>query len=58
MVAWLMGRIGEKFVEWPEVKLADDTILESLSLYWLTDCYATSIYSYRNVSTRLRFADI
>ncbi|KAJ9495788.1 hypothetical protein H2202_008831 [Exophiala xenobiotica] len=44
----LLAWIGEKFLDWtddPHPSL--DTILESVTLYWLTNCAATSLYSYR-----------
>ncbi len=44
----LLSWIGEKFLDWtdePHPPL--DVILESVTLYWLTNCAATSLYSYR-----------
>ncbi|KAK5459550.1 hypothetical protein LTS15_003679 [Exophiala xenobiotica] len=44
----LLSWIGEKFLDWtddPHPSL--DIILESVTLYWLTNCAATSLYSYR-----------
>lgn len=43
-------RIGEKFLEWVDDPLAPDDILESVTLYWLTETYPRAIYTYRAVS--------
>lgn len=43
-------RIGEKFLEWVDDPLPPDHILESITLYWLTDTFPRSIYTYRQVS--------
>ena len=42
-------RIGEKFVEWTGDPLAPEHILESVTLYWLTETFPRSIYTYRQV---------
>lgn len=44
-LAW----IGEKFLAWsdPSTTPSVDTILSDITLYWLTGCYPTSIYTYR-----------
>ncbi|KAF1835819.1 alpha/beta-hydrolase [Decorospora gaudefroyi] len=44
-LAW----IGEKFLAWsdPSTTPSLNTILADITLYWLTDCYPTSIYTYR-----------
>lgn len=44
-LAW----IGEKFLAWsdPSTTPSRDTILSDITLYWLTGCYPTSIYTYR-----------
>lgn len=43
-------RIGEKFLAWTEEDPSLDTILTSVSLYWLTDTFPRSIYPYRDAS--------
>jgi microsomal epoxide hydrolase len=45
MLAW----IGEKFVQWadPNYPLPLHTILCDVTLYWLTECFPTCIYTYR-----------
>ena len=45
-----MCRVGEKFLEWVDDPLPPDHILESITLYWLTETFPRSIYSYRQVS--------
>lgn len=47
MLAW----IGEKFLEWSDADPPVDKILESVSLYWLTDTFPRCIYPYRSVSS-------
>ncbi|CAN9176463.1 unnamed protein product [Alternaria alternata] len=44
-LAW----IGEKFLAWsdPSTTPSLNTILSDITLYWLTGCYPTSIYTYR-----------
>lgn len=46
----LLSWIGEKFLEWTDEDPQLDEILDSVSLYWLTDTYARCIYPYRSVS--------
>ena len=46
-LAW----IGEKFLSWTDEDPSPETILESVSLYWLTNCFATSLYPYRQLFT-------
>ncbi|KAF2866360.1 hypothetical protein BDV95DRAFT_584598 [Massariosphaeria phaeospora] len=43
LLAWL----GEKFLAWSDVDPELDTILTAVSLYWLTDCFPTTVYPYR-----------
>ncbi|EUC37785.1 hypothetical protein COCCADRAFT_33094 [Bipolaris zeicola 26-R-13] len=45
-LAW----IGEKFLAWtdPSTRPSLNTILADITLYWLTGCYPTSIYTYRD----------
>ncbi|KAF2136230.1 uncharacterized protein K452DRAFT_237850 [Aplosporella prunicola CBS 121167] len=47
----LLAWIGEKFLTWTDADPTLSTILESVSLYWLTDTYPTSIYTYRQFNT-------
>lgn len=49
----LLSWIGEKFLEWTDEDPELDAILDSVSLYWLTDTYARCIYPYRSVSLLL-----
>lgn len=46
----LLSWIGEKFLEWTDEDPSVDEILDSVSLYWLTETYARCIYPYRSVS--------
>ncbi|KAJ5594177.1 uncharacterized protein N7459_000385 [Penicillium hispanicum] len=43
----LLAWIGEKFLEWVDEPLPLDHILESVTLYWLTETLPRSIYTYR-----------
>jgi microsomal epoxide hydrolase len=43
----LLAWIGEKFLEWTDEDPPLDEILESISLYWLTDTFPRCIYPYR-----------
>ena len=45
----LLSWIGEKYLSWsdPEFPIPLNTILREVSLYWFTECFATSIYPYR-----------
>ena len=45
----LLAWIAEKFLTWADKAPSVDTILESVTLYWLTDTFPTSIYTYRQV---------
>lgn len=52
-----LQRVGEKFLEWVDDPLPPDHILESITLYWLTDTFPRSIYTYRQVCNgKLGFA--
>ena len=42
-------RVGEKFLDWSDVDPSLDTILETVSLYWLTETFPRSVYPYRSV---------
>lgn len=46
----LLAWIGEKFLEWtdPKQQPSLDVILESVTLYYLTDTFPRCIYPYRN----------
>jgi len=44
----LLAWISEKFLEWTDDDPALDTILESVTLYYLTDTFPRCIYPYRN----------
>lgn len=44
-------RIGEKFLDWSDEDPSLDTILEALTLYWVTDTIANCLYPYREVSS-------
>lgn len=39
-------RIGEKFLEWTDTDPSLDTILESVTLYWLTSSFPRAMYPY------------
>lgn len=43
-------RIGEKWLEWVDEPLSSEHILESITLYWLTETFPRSIYTYRQVT--------
>jgi microsomal epoxide hydrolase len=47
----LLAWVGEKFLEWTDDDPSMQTILEDVSLYWLTECAATCIYPYRQLFT-------
>lgn len=51
-------RIGEKYLEWVDDPLSPDDILESVTLYWLTETFPRSIYAYRQVRIRLCFTTV
>lgn len=46
----LLAWVGEKFLDWTDEELPLETILESVTLYWLTNTISTSLYPYRQVS--------
>lgn len=46
----LLAWVGEKFLEWTDESPSEETILTMTSLYWFTDCFTTSIYTYRYAS--------
>ncbi|PYH97726.1 alpha/beta-hydrolase [Aspergillus ellipticus CBS 707.79] len=43
----LLAWIGEKFLDWAGETIPLETILESVTLYWLTETLPRSIYHYR-----------
>lgn len=50
----LLGWIGEKFLLWTDRDPSLDKILESVTLYWMTDTFPRCIYPYRGVSKATR----
>lgn len=50
-LAW----IGEKFLAWSDPRTTPSlrTIISDITLYWLTGCFPTSIYTYREVKELL-----
>ncbi|CAK4034020.1 epoxide hydrolase [Lecanosticta acicola] len=47
----LLSWIGEKFLEWTDEDPSLDHILESVTLYWMTDTFPRCIYPYRGVTS-------
>jgi pimeloyl-ACP methyl ester carboxylesterase len=47
----LLAWIAEKFLTWTDEDPSLEDILTSVSLYWLTDTYARSLYPYREFVT-------
>ncbi|SCV68230.1 BQ2448_351 [Microbotryum intermedium] len=47
----LLAWVGEKFLDWSDEDLSIDDILESVTVWYLTDTIARSVYPYREVST-------
>ncbi|KAK9789088.1 putative Epoxide hydrolase N-terminal domain-containing protein [Seiridium cardinale] len=43
MLAW----VGEKFLDWTDEDPSLEIILESVTLYWLSGCFSTSLWPYR-----------
>jgi microsomal epoxide hydrolase len=41
------SRIGEKFLQWSDKSPPDDEILDSITLWWLTQSFPRAIYPYR-----------
>lgn len=52
VLAW----VGEKFLEWTDEDLPIETVLDDITLYWLTDTISTSFHTYRRVSISDRFS--
>ncbi|TKA71164.1 hypothetical protein B0A49_05193 [Cryomyces minteri] len=48
----LLAWIGEKFLEWTDTDPALDKILDSVTLYWLTETFPRCIYPYRQLTRR------
>ncbi|KAJ5289069.1 hypothetical protein N7478_002099 [Penicillium angulare] len=46
LLAWQVS-VGEKLLEWVDDPLTSEHILESITLYWLTETFPRSIYTYR-----------
>ncbi|KAK5094106.1 hypothetical protein LTS08_008735 [Lithohypha guttulata] len=44
----LLAWIGEKFLDWTDKDPTIQTILEHVTLYWLTKCMHTNLWSYRH----------
>ncbi len=49
------SRIGEKFPLWSDVTPSDETIIEFVTLYWITNTIERCIYPYRQVCPPLSF---
>ncbi|KAL1988595.1 hypothetical protein VTN96DRAFT_8990 [Rasamsonia emersonii] len=47
----LLAWIAEKFLDWTDADPPTDLILESVTLYWLTETLPRSIYPYRQLFT-------
>ena len=48
----LLAWAAEKMLEWTDIDPPMETILEEVSLYWLTETIARSVWPYRRVSAR------
>jgi len=46
----LLAWIGEKYLDWVDEELDLEVILESVTLYWLTQTYPRSLYPYREIA--------
>ncbi|SMR46042.1 unnamed protein product [Zymoseptoria tritici ST99CH_1A5] len=46
----LLSWIGEKFLDWSDEDPSLEHILESVTLYWMTDTFPRCIYPYRGLS--------
>lgn len=53
----MICRIGEKFLDWTDDEPSVTTILEAVTLYWLSKCAHSNIWSYRHVSFSVRSHD-
>jgi hypothetical protein len=52
---YITPRIGEKFLDWTDEDPTIHTILESVTLYWLSRCTHSNLWSYRHVSASKHF---
>lgn len=52
----LLAWVGEKFLEWSDEDPRMDEILTSLTLYWVTSTFESSIYMYKDVSLAPAFS--
>ncbi|KAL1899575.1 hypothetical protein Sste5346_002977 [Sporothrix stenoceras] len=43
----LLAWVGEKYIDWTDEDPPMDTLLTCITLYWVTNCAATSLWSYR-----------
>ncbi|KAH8887998.1 alpha/beta-hydrolase [Thozetella sp. PMI_491] len=43
----LLAWVGEKYMDWTDEDPPLDVVLEFVTLYWVTNCAATSLWSYR-----------
>lgn len=41
------NRIGEKFLQWTDQSPPHDEVLDSVTLWWLTECFPRAIFPYR-----------
>ncbi|KAF7982194.1 hypothetical protein HWV62_29989 [Athelia sp. TMB] len=48
----LLAWIGEKFLAWTDEDPPLDTILASVTLYWVTECIASSFFPYRQATAQ------
>ncbi|RAH54219.1 epoxide hydrolase [Aspergillus piperis CBS 112811] len=46
----LLAWIGEKYLQWVDKPLPSETILEMVSLYWLTESFPRAIHTYRETT--------
>lgn len=46
LLAWL----GEKFRDWTDDDLNLDQVLETVTLWWVLECFPKAIYAYEQVS--------
>ncbi|KII87364.1 hypothetical protein PLICRDRAFT_112525 [Plicaturopsis crispa FD-325 SS-3] len=45
----LLAWVGEKFLDWSDEDLPLDTILQAITLYWVTDTISYTLYPYRDL---------
>ncbi|KIX08631.1 uncharacterized protein Z518_03288 [Rhinocladiella mackenziei CBS 650.93] len=51
----LLAWVGEKFLKWTDKPPSLDQILESVTLYWLTETFPRAVYPYRQVQGPKRY---